>query len=189
MSDEKSTPISSLNNKPDESDTVNQILSKYNTLQENNNNTIPSQDKNIPEMEQKFESRDLNKEAYDLKADNTQYQQHAQSENQRLQQLNTQEQKYENNIRDDEDYDDDESYEEYEMEELPLWKKITNEIRVPLFIFLSILAVMSTYSNKMLISKVPFFGNEYNELNTKGFLVKAFICSLIAYILVRFIRV
>lgn len=194
MSDEKSTPISSLNNKPDESDTVNQILSKYNTLQENNNNTIPPQDKNIPEMEQKFESRDLNKEAYDLKADNTQYQQHAQSENQRLQQLNAQ--KYENNMnRDggdnerDDDYDDDESYEEYEMEELPLWKKIMNEIRVPLFIFLSILAIMSTYSNKMLISKVPFFGNEYNDLNTKGFLVKAFICSLIAYILIRFIRV
>jgi hypothetical protein len=41
-------------------------LSKYNTLQENNNNTIPPQDKNISEMEQKFESRDLNKEAYEL---------------------------------------------------------------------------------------------------------------------------
>jgi len=48
---------------------------------------------------------------------------------------------------------------------------------------------MSTSSNKLLISKVPFLGNEYNELNTVGFLLKAFVCALIAYILVRFIRV
>jgi hypothetical protein len=182
--DEKSTPLSSLNNKPDDSDTVNQILSKYNTLQ-NNEGTLPSKDSNIPKMEEAFENRNLNSEMYKLKADNSQYAQHQASEKQRLSQMQQQNVEYD----DDGDNDDDESYEEYEIEELPLWKKIVNEIRIPLFIFLSIILVMSTSSNKLLISKVPFLGNEYNELNTVGFLLKAFICALIAYILVRFIRV
>ena len=182
--DEKSTPLSSLNNKPDDSDTVNQILSKYNTLQ-NNEGTLPSKDSNIPKMEESFENRNLNSEMYKLKADNSQYAQHQASEKQRLNQMQQQNVEYD----DDGDNDDDESYEEYEIEELPLWKKIVNEIRIPLFIFLSIILVMSASSNKLLISKVPFLGNEYNELNTVGFLLKAFICALIAYILVRFIRV
>ena len=73
--DEKSTPLSSLNNKPDDSDTVNQILSKYNTLQ-NNEGTMPSKDSNIPKMEEAFENRNLNSEMYKLKADNSQYAQH-----------------------------------------------------------------------------------------------------------------
>ena len=181
--DEKSTPLYSLNNKPDDSDTVNQILSKYNTLQ-NNEGTLPSKDSNIPKMEESFENRNLNSEMYKLKADNSQYAQHQASEKQRLSQMQQQNVEY-----DDDGDNDDESYEEYEIEELPLWKKIVNEIRIPLFIFLSIILVMSTSSNKLLISKVPFLGNEYNELNTVGFLLKAFICALIAYILVRFIRV
>ena len=158
-------------------------LSKYNTLQ-NNEGTLPSKDSNIPKMEESFENRNLNSEMYKLKADNSQYAQHQASEKQRLSQMQQQNVEY-----DDDGDNDDESYEEYEIEELPLWKKIVNEIRIPLFIFLSIILVMSTSSNKLLISKVPFLGNEYNELNTVGFLLKAFICALIAYILVRFIRV
>ena len=146
---------------------------------------MPSKDSNIPKMEEAFENRNLNSEMYKLKADNSQYAQHQASEKQRLSQMQQQDVEYD----DDGDNDDDESYEEYEIEELPLWKKIVNEIRIPLFIFLSIILVMSTSSNKLLISKVPFLGNEYNELNTVGFLLKAFVCALIAYILVRFIRV
>ena len=151
---------------------------------QNNEGTLPSKDSNIPKMEESFENRNLNSEMYKLKADNSQYAQHQASEKQRLSQMQQQNVEY-----DDDGDNDDESYEEYEIEELPLWKKIVNEIRIPLFIFLSIILVMSTSSNKLLISKVPFLGNEYNELNTVGFLLKAFICALIAYILVRFIRV
>ena len=88
-----------------------------------------------------------------------------------------------------EEYYDEEDYDEYEIEELPLWKKIVNEIRVPLFIFLMILVFMSEMPNKTLIQKVPFLGNIYNEINTKGFLLKAVLCSLVAYVLIRFIRV
>jgi hypothetical protein len=183
--DEKSTPLSSLNNKPDDTDTVNQILSKYNTLQ-NNNGSIPAKDNNIPKMEQEFEDRNLNSEMYKLKADNSQYAQHQASEKQRINSIQQQQQQQQNIEYEDED---DVSYDEYEIEELPLWKKIVNEIRIPLFIFLSIILVMSSYSNKLLITKVPFLGNEYNDVNTIGFLIKAFVCALIAYVLVRFIRV
>jgi len=183
--DEKSTPLSSLNNKPDDTDTVNQILSKYNTLQ-NNDGSMPPKDNNIPKMEKEFEDRNLNSEMYKLKADNSQYAQHQASEKQRI---NSMQQQQQQNIQYEDDDDDDASYEEYEMEELPLWKKIVNEIRIPLFIFLSILLVMSSYSNKLLVSKVPFLGNEYNDVNTMGFLLKAFVCAIIAYVLVRFIRV
>jgi hypothetical protein len=183
--DEKSTPLSSLNNKPDDSDTVNQILSKYNTLQ-NNEGSMPPKDSNIPKMEKEFEDRNLNNEMYNLKADNAQYAQHQASEKQRLNNMQQQQQQQQQIEYDD---DDEESYEEYEIEELPLWKKIVNEIRIPLFIFLSIILVMSSSSNKLLIAKVPFLGNEYNDLNTFGFLLKAFITALIAYVLVRFIRV
>ena len=34
-----------------------------------------------------------------------------------------------------------------------------------------------------------FSVNQFNEINTKGFLVKAIICSLVAYVIIRFIRV
>ena len=86
-------------------------------------------------------------------------------------------------------YYDEEDYDEYEIEVIPLWKKIINEIRVPLFIFLMILVFMSEMINSSLLKKAPFLGNVYNEMNTKGFLLKAIICSLIAYLLIKFVRV
>ena len=39
--DDKSTPISSLNNKSDDSEVVNQILNKYNNLQDGQTNIPP----------------------------------------------------------------------------------------------------------------------------------------------------
>ena len=178
MSDERSTPISSLNNVHDESETVNQVLSKYNSLQQENNDSIPAQNPNIAHMEQKFENRDLNQESYQRQSDGTQYNQHMNSEKYRIQQKQ-QPDSYE---------EDNESYEEYEIEELPLWKKILNELRVPIFIFISIVLIMSKYSNKFILSKLPFLGNEFNDLNTIGFLLKSLICAVISYLLVRFIR-
>ena len=75
MSDEKSTPLSSLNNKGDDSNVVNQILDKYNSLEQNPEGTLPPQDKNIPVMEEQFENRDLNKQMFQMASDNTQYKQ------------------------------------------------------------------------------------------------------------------
>lgn len=183
MADEKSTPLSSLNNKPDESETVNQILSKYNTLQQENNDTIPPQNANIPTMEESFENRDLNQESFQRQSDDTQYVQHMNNEKYRMQQMHNQQQ---GNMEDDDD--EDESYEEYEIEELPLWKKIVNELRVPVLIFISIILIMTNSNNKFILNKLPFLGNEFNELNTIGFLLKALLCAIISYVLVRFIR-
>ena len=45
-------------------------------------------------------------------------------------------------------------YEEYEIEELPLCKKIVNEIRIPLFIFLSIILGTSFFLNHFLEIKL-----------------------------------
>jgi hypothetical protein len=182
MADEKSTPISSLNNKPDESETVNQILSKFNSLQQENNDTIPPQNPNISRMEASFENRDLNKESYQRQSDGTQYAQHMNNEKYRMQQM--QQQQQQGNMEDD----DDESYEEYEIEELPLWKKIMNELRVPVLIFVCIALIMPNSNNKFILGKIPFLGNEFNELTTLGFLLKALLCAIISYVLVRFIR-
>ena len=85
MSDEKSTPLSSLNNKGDDSNVVNQILDKYNSLEQNPEGTLPPLDKNIPVMEEQFENRDLNKQMFQMASDNTQYKQHADSEQARIQ--------------------------------------------------------------------------------------------------------
>ncbi len=181
--DEKSTPIESLNNQKDDSQVVNQILNKYNSLEQNPEGTLPPQDKNIPEMENKFENRDLNNQMFEMQSDNTQFKDHSLKEQARVQQYNQPQ-------GDDESaFEEDDEYDEYEVEEIPLWKRIVNEIRVPLLIFLMILVFMSQTNDKLLIKKMPFLGDQFNEINTTGFLIKAFLCSMIAYVLVRFIRV
>ena len=142
---------------------------------------VPSADPNIPQMEKEFESRDMNNQLYNMNSDNTQFKDHAENEKRRIDTLNQ--------PSDDEYYSDEEDFDEYELEEMPLWKKIVNEVRVPLFIFLMILVFMSSLLDKSLIQKIPMLGNQYNEINTKGFLAKAIVCSLIAYVIIRFIRV
>ena len=180
MADDKSTPLSNLNNKSDDSQVVNDILSKYNNLQDGQEGTLPPANPNIPQMEKEFESRNMNEQLYNMNADNTQFKEHSQNEQMRLNQMNKPV---------EEEYADEEDYDEYEIEEMPLWKKIVNELRVPLLIFLMIIVFMSTNFDKTLIKKLPFLGDQFNEVNTKGFLLKALICSLIAYVLIRFIRV
>mgnify|MGYP001244813884 CR=1 FL=1 len=183
MNDDKSTPLTSLNNKNDDSEVVNNILKNYDNLQNNPEGSLPPIDSNIQKMEQEFEDRDMNNSLYNMNSDNTQFKEHSDNEARRLQKMNN------NNQVQDEYENDNDEYDEYEVEELPLWKKIVNEIRVPLFIFIMILAIMSATFDKKIIKTVPLFGDQYNEINTYGFIIKAFICSLLAYILVRFIRV
>ena len=179
--DEKSTPISSLNNKNDESEVVNQILTKYNNLQDGQT-SIPPLNPNVQQMETDFENRNLNKEIYNLNSNNVAYQDHYQKE---IQRTNPQQnQQYE---QDDNQYEED--YDEYEVVEVPLWRRILNEIRIPFFIFIFILVFFNGSFDKFFINKVPFFGNQYNECNTYGFLLKAFLISVLSYLFIRFIRI
>lgn len=178
--DEKSTPIASLNNKNDESEVVNQILKKYNTLE--NGDTIPSN--NINQMENNFENRDLNQEMYDLKSNNVVYKDHYEKE---LQRTNNSPSQNSENIN-DQFIEDEDEYEEYEVVQLPLWKKILNELRIPFFIIIFIIVFFNCSFDKLLISKFSILGNQYNDCNTYGFLLKAFLVSLISYIFIRFIR-
>jgi hypothetical protein len=177
--DEKSTPISSLNNKGDDSDVVNNILKKYNNLE---------QGTNIDQLEKKFEDRNLNQEIYDISSDNTQYKDHQQKE---IQRINKQE---EVQYEDEQEYNDNEQnnedeYVEYEIEEQPLWRRILNEIRIPIYIFIFALVFFNSSFNKILIQRIPIFGNQFNDANIYGFLVKAFLLALISYLFIRFVRI
>jgi len=87
----------------------------------------------------------------------------------------------------EEDYEDD--YQEYEVVQVPLWKRIVNEIRIPLFIFIIILLLSNCTFDKLLLSKLPVLGNQFNECNTYGFLLKTFLIALLSYICIRFIRI
>ena len=177
--DEKSTPIEILNNKGDESEVVNQILSKYNNLQDGQT-SIPPLNNNVPQMEQQFENRNLNQEIYNLNSNNVAYKEHHQKEMQRAYPSQPQ---YENESVYEEDY------EEYEVVEIPLWKRILNEIRIPLFIFIFIMAFFNCSFDKFLLNRSRFFGNQFNECNTYGFMLKAFLISIISYIFIRFVRI
>jgi len=184
--DDKSTPIENLNNKVDDSEVVNKILSKYNNLQDGQT-SIPPLNNNIPQMEQQFESRNINKEIYNLNSNNDAYNDHYQKEIQRTSNQNVQ-QNQKNNIQeyDEDQYEDD--YDEYEVVEIPLWKKILNEVRIPFYIFIFILLLSNCIFDKFLLSKIPIFGNKFNECNTYGILLKAFLISILSYIFIRFIR-
>ena len=82
--DEKSTPLASLNNKNDDSEVVNKILDKYNSLEQNPDGTLPPQDQNIQQMENEFENRDMNQQMNQMSLDNTQYKAHSESEKARI---------------------------------------------------------------------------------------------------------
>jgi hypothetical protein len=181
--DEKSTPIESLNNKIDDTEVVNNILSKYNNLQDGQT-SIQALNNNIPQMEQKFENRDLNEEIYNLSSNNVAYNDHYQKE---IQRTSSQQNHQQNNQQDDEQYE--EQYEdEYEYVEVPLWKRILNEVRIPFFIFIFILVISNCTFDKFLLSKLPIFGNKFNECNTYGILLKAFLISVLSYLFIRFVR-
>ena len=179
MDDDKSTPISSLNNR-DDTEVVNQILDKYNTLQDGQT-SISSPNSNIPVMENQFDNRNLNEEIYNIKSDNTQYQDHYQKELHRTNQYN------DNNYEDESESEDE--YEEYEIIQIPLWKKIMNELRIPIYIFIFILIFFNCTFDKILLQYVPKLVNPFNECNTYGFLLKALVISLLSYILIKYVYI
>lgn len=134
MDDDKSTPISSLNNR-DDSEVVSQILNKYNNLQDGQT-SIPATNSNIPVMENQFDNRNLNQEIYNINSDNVQYNDHYQGELKRTTQQNNPYNQYDDEVDDNED---DDEYDEYEVVQTPLWKRVMNEVRIPLYIFIFIL--------------------------------------------------
>jgi len=180
--DDKSTPIESLNNRGDDSEVVNNILQKYNGLHEGNNE-LPPLNSNVSKMENQFENRNLNKEMYDRTASNVEYKEHYNNEKKRIDKYNREQ--YEDDEQDD--YEDDD-YDEYEMVEIPLWRRVLNEIRIPLFIFIFVIIISNCSFDRMLLKKFPILGNEFNDCNTYGFLLKAFLISILSYLVIRFIR-
>lgn len=176
--DEKSTPIANLNNKSsDDADVVNNILKKYSTLE--NQPTVQ-------QLETKFEDRNLNEEIYNISSDNTAFKEHQQKELQRLNKVNKpKEDEYEEDIIDD----DEDEYIEYEIEEQPLWRRVLNEIRIPIFIFILALVFFNCSFDKIIVQRIPLLGNQFNECNTYGFLLKAFLISVFSYLFIRFVRI
>lgn len=181
--DEQSTPIESLN-RSDDTEVVNNILNKYNNLQDDGN--LPPLNNKIPQMEQQFENRNLNQEMYQHSSNNVAFKEHYDNEVKRVSKQNK---KVVQIDEDDEDsvYDDEDD--EYEVIEIPLWRRILNEIRIPLYIFILIVIFNNCAFDKFLIKKVAFFGNQFNECNTYGFLLKAFLISIFSYLLIRFVRI
>jgi hypothetical protein len=187
---DKSTPIASLN-KTDDSEVVNDILEKYNNLQGENK----GKDKNSS-LEDKFEKRDLNKEVYNLASENVAYEQHLNKEKKRVKEYKEPEQYPEEEIYEEyENYDTSEEEDQEDLdsvdslEEMPLWKKFINEIRIPIFIFIVTILLSNSVVQKFLLKKIPYLGNQFNEPNLYGFLVIAFLIAIISYILIRFIRI
>jgi hypothetical protein len=179
--DNKSTPIDSLNSAPDDSQVVNNILTKYNNLQ-SGSGELPPINPNIPNMEKEFDNRNLNKEMYNHSSQNIAYENDYKNEIQRTAKFN-QKQNYE------EDEYEDEEYEEVEEDVVPLWKKVFNELRIPLFIMIMVLIFMNKKFEKMFVKSVSFFGNQFNEVNTYGFVMLSLFVALSSYLMIRFIRI
>ncbi len=202
--DDKSTPISSLNNH-DDSEVVSQILEKYNNLQDtqkgdhemmasqlmprplsgNELMDLPPLQPNQQMMENQFENRDLNSEMYKMNGQDpiimSEYNKQMQQTNSYLRDQNPQV------------MDDDEEYVEYEEIEdtEPMWRKISNEVRIPVFIMIFIFIFFSSEIGfDKLICKYPFFGDStHYDCNWKGTLLKALIVGILAYLSIRFIRI
>jgi hypothetical protein len=128
--DNQSTPIANLNNSHDDTQVVNQILNKYNTLQ-SGEGELPPLNPSIPNMEKQFDNRNLNAEVFSHSSQNVAYQNDYNNEVQRTKQFQQQQQMQQQ--PDEDDYEEDE-YEEIEEEVIPLWRKVLNELRIPIFI-------------------------------------------------------
>ena len=194
--DDKSTPISSLNNNIDESEIANKMIQQFSSNlgggmqqttplnQLNQSADIPPLNPQISQMEQNFENRNLNQEIYGLNTSDVNTAEHRRRELNRLRK----QQMEDEDDEEDEDDDEDELYEEYEQEDVPLWKKIINEVRIPLIIFLLVIIFFNSSFDKMMLRNIPMLGDQFNSCNNYGFLVKAFLVAVLSYVLILFIK-
>ena len=107
--DSQSTPIDHLNNNSDDTQVVNQILDKYNTLQ-SGGGELPPLNPSIPNMEKQFDNRNLNAEVFSHSSQNVAYQNDYNNEVQRTKQFQ-QQQQMQQQQPDEDDYEEDD-YEE-----------------------------------------------------------------------------
>ena len=105
--DNQSTPIESLNNSQDDSQVVNQILDKYNTLQSGGSGELPPLNPSIPNMEKQFDNRNLNAEVFNHSSQNIAYQNDYNNQMQRTKQFQQQQNMQ---VQDDDEYE--ENYEQ-----------------------------------------------------------------------------
>ena len=182
--DNQSTPIANLNNSHDDTQVVNQILDKYNTLQ-SGGGELPPLNPSIPNMEKQFDNRNLNAEVFSHSSQNVAYQNDYNNEVQRTKQFQQQQQIQQQ--PDEDDYEEDE-YEEIEEEVVPLWRKVLNELRIPIFIMVMVCLFFNKKFEKLFVKSISFFGNQFNEVNTYGFTVLAFLVSFSSYLMIRFVR-
>ena len=165
---DKSTPISNLN-LSDESPVVEKILQKFDNLQQTNT---------MDQMEKDFENRNIINEVYNHTTDNQPYKEHHENENRRLQQQYAPQQEYE------EVY-----YEEIEEEESGSHNKILHEIKPILIVFIACILIFNSTFNKLLLKNVQLFFNEYKECNVIGLVFKSILVAVIAYLLLKFIKI
>ena len=100
--DNQSTPIESLNNSQDDSQVVNQILDKYNTLQSGGSGELPPLNPSIPNMEKQFDNRNLNAEVFNHSSQNIAYQNDYNNQMQRTKQFQQQQNMP---VQDDDEYE------------------------------------------------------------------------------------
>lgn len=182
--DNQSTPIANLNNSHDDTQVVNQILDKYNTLQ-SGGGELPPLNPSIPNMEKQFDNRNLNAEVFSHSSQNVSYQNDYNNEVQRTKQFQQQQQMQQQ--PDEDDYEEDD-YEEIEEEVVPLWRKVLNELRIPIFIMVMVCLFFNKKFEKLFVKSISFFGNQFNEVNTYGFTVLAFLVAFSSYLMIRFVR-
>ena len=190
--DEKFTPLENLNNSSsDDSQVVNNILSTYNNMQ--HGNELPSSP-DMQHLENKFENRDLNNDLYTRNSDNTPYEKDYVKQKKRIEQYTKSNPRNNRHSRDedeDEDYEDEDEgdYEEFEIQNVPLWKQIVNNVKIPLFIFIFIMICLNKHTQKLLLNNVVFFADKYNDLNMIGFSLLAVLASVLAYIFIKIVHV
>ncbi len=196
--DEKSTPISSLNNDSDSNEVYNDILSKYNNLNQQEMSQEPlnlmpppspgglenmqNPNPDMRRLENKFENSNINQDMYRINMQNEVYQK---DYNQELKRIND----FNRNHNDDSGDDDEEEYEE--IYEVPKWRIVLNEIRIPLYIFIFIfLFFNSSFGLDKFIQRfLPTFVSQHNDCNWKGVLLKAVFVSLFSYLMIKYVYV
>ena len=184
--DSQSTPIDHLNNNSDDTQVVNQILDKYNTLQ-SGGGELPPLNPSISNMEKQFDNRNLNAEVFSHSSQNVAYQNDYNNEVQRTKQFQQQQQQQQQQQPDEDDYEEDD-YEEIEEEVIPLWRKVLNELRIPIFIMVMVCLFFNKKFEKFFVKSISFFGNQFNEVNGYGFTVLAFLVAFSSYLMIRFVR-
>lgn len=204
MSDDRSTPISSLNNQ-DDSEVVSKVLDKYNHLSQNDHGEMasslmprPQPSGDILEMpplhpdqrqlEEKFENRDFNSDIYKLSARDPILVQQYDQQVRKSKDYQRSNQETSRGGGEEEDYED---YDEYEvMEEEPYWRRMMNEMRIIFFIVLFVTLFFNcNFGVDKFLCKYPFFGNANYDCNWKGVLLKSILVGIFSYMAIRFIRV